>query len=61
MSKKKTIEKWGKDVVEKARDMYETYYGKVFFPEDCVTDEDIPLNSDERNDYLLKATILFKK
>lgn len=40
MNKQETIEKWGIEVVEKAMSMYETDFGKVFFPEDCRGNKD---------------------
>lgn len=47
MTKNEAIEKYGAEIVELARDMHETDFGKVLFPEDVQTEWDIPQDEEE--------------
>ena len=47
ISKNEAIRIFGEDVVERARDFYETDFGKVLFQEDCVEEFDFPLNNND--------------
>lgn len=55
MTKSKAINLYGIKVIDKARDLYETDFGKVLFPEDCQYDEDISPDEEERLEYIGKA------
>ena len=44
MTKQQAVDKFGKNTVELARDLYETDFGKVLFEEDCEYPEDCALN-----------------
>ena len=56
MKKEDAIKKYGEKVVELARDMHETDFGKVVFEEDVVDLEwDIPLCEEDQIEYLEKA------
>lgn len=55
MKKQDAIEKYGINVVEKARDMHETSFGKVLFKEDIDGMFDIAPDSKEVIDYLERA------
>jgi len=39
MNKQEAIQRWGSDIVETARDYYETDFGKYLFQEDCPEDD----------------------
>lgn len=58
MNRNQANKQYGLAVVEKATDMYETDFGKVFFAEDCKYDEDCPLDQDRQIEYLNRAKII---
>lgn len=53
----------GTEVVEKARELYETDFGKVLFEEDCKYDGDCSLSASDEDEvyrYLGKAKTLLE-
>lgn len=58
ISRIEAVTKYGAEVVEKATDMYETDFGKVFFIEDCKQDYDCPLAYLSQIEYLDRAKII---
>ncbi len=62
MTKKDAIKKFGVEVVNEARTLYETDAYKVLFPEDCTLEGDCPLGDvEEVVSYLYKAERSLKK
>lgn len=58
ISKKEALSLFGADIVEKARDTYETDFGKTFFSEDADETTECVLSSQEQMDYLYKVRSL---
>lgn len=60
MTKQEAIKQFGQAVVDHARHMYETNYGKILFSEDVQYEDDIPLmqvDEQEAVAYLFRAKV----
>lgn len=55
MTKERAIQLFGDKVIEKAQSLYQTQTGKVFWAEDCIYENDIPLDTKEQNEYIGRA------
>lgn len=58
MTKDEAIRRFGEQCVAKARSMYETNHGKIFFIEDRCYDDEIPLDDEDQWAYLHRAKAL---
>jgi hypothetical protein len=58
MKKKQAVKIYGQDIVDRAKQMYETNSGKVLFVEDCDYDDDIPCDNTTQLEYLNRARAL---
>ena len=64
MNKADAVRKFGQEVVDVARNMYETCDGKILFEEDCHSGYDISLESGTPNlvlDYLHRAEVRLQR